>query len=266
LIAGIVTLALLILALPGASLAQEPVACEHTYVVQPGDWLAKIAARYYDNPLAYPIIVFATNSRAPYGDGYAVISDPNRIEPGWKLCIPDAETAMGAVGVDTLRNIEYRSEWTASGTAPLVDGEYSETIVPGAASKIVIKLHERMAFGYTPDGQQLAVAMLIADPGGSGTFYDLAAVLFPDGKPQHVASVNLGDRVRIESLGIEDGEIVVQMIRQGPDDPMCPPHSACGCAMRCKAAGWSRSQARSSSMASSAPPGSGSDSSAATTA
>ena len=95
LITGIIAFALLALALPGASAALEPIACQHTYVVQPGDWLAKIAARYYDDPLAYPIIVFATNSRTPLGEGYATISDPNLIEPGWKLCIPDAETAGG---------------------------------------------------------------------------------------------------------------------------------------------------------------------------
>lgn len=222
-IPGIVAFAILALVLPGAAVAQEPVACAHTYVVQPGDWLAKIAARTYDNPWAYPIIVFATNSAVPYGDGFQVISDPNLIEPGWKLCIPDAETAMGAVGVDTLKNIAYQSDWTKEGTAPLVDGEYSEPAAPGSATKTVVKLHDRMAFGYTADGQQLAAAVLVTDPGGSGTFYELAAIAFQDGKPQHVASALLGDRVQIQSLALQDGEIVVEMIAQGPNDPMCCP-------------------------------------------
>ena len=220
---GIVVLAILALVQPGAAAVQEPVACEYTYIVQPGDWLAKIAARYYDNPWAYPIVVFATNSAVRYGDGFQIISDPNLIEPGWKLCIPDAETAMGAVGVDTLKNIAYRSDWTAEGTAPLVDGAYSEPAAPGSATKTTVKLHDRMAFGYAADVQQLAAAVLVTDPGGSGTFYDLAAVVFKDGEPQHLASAPLGDRVQLKSLALEDGEIVVDIVTQGPDDPMCCP-------------------------------------------
>jgi len=220
---GIITLAILALVLPGPAVAQEAVACAHTYIVQPGDWLANIAARYYDNPWAYPIIVFATNSAVHHKDGFQTISDPNLIEPGWKLCIPDAETAMGAVGVDTLKNIVYQSDWTKEGTAPLVDGTYSEPGADGSATKTVVKLHDRMAFGYAAGGQQLAVAVLVTDPGGSGTFYDLAALVFEDGGPQHVASALLGDRVQIQSLALENGEIVVKMMTQGPDDPMCCP-------------------------------------------
>jgi len=220
---GIVALSILALAVPGAAMAQEPVGCDQTYIVQPGDWLANIAARYYDDPWAYPIIVFATNHAVPDGGGFQIISDPNRIEPGWKLCLPGADAAMGAVGVDTLKNITYRSNWTKDGTAPLVDGEYSEPAAPGSATKTVVKLLDRMAFGYTADGQQLAAAVLVTDPGGSGTFYDLAAVVFEEGKPQHVASAPLGDRVQLESLALEGGEIVVEMVTQGPDDPMCCP-------------------------------------------
>ena len=43
------------------------------------------------------------------------------------------------------------------------------------------------------------------------------------GQPQHVASAHLGDRVRIEALTIQDGQIVVQLIGHGPDDPLCCP-------------------------------------------
>jgi heat shock protein HslJ len=38
-----------------------------------------------------------------------------------------------------------------------------------------------------------------------------------------VASAFLGDRVQIQSLSVEDGEIVVEMIAHGDDDPMCCP-------------------------------------------
>jgi hypothetical protein len=38
-----------------------------------------------------------------------------------------------------------------------------------------------------------------------------------------IANTDLGDRVQINSLVIEEGEIVVDMVTQGPDDPMCCP-------------------------------------------
>jgi heat shock protein HslJ len=138
--------------------------------------------------------------------------------------VPPTSTPVPQVTLDVeaLENLEYRSEWMASGTAPLTDGEYSEAAAPGSATKNVIKLY-KVAFGDAADGQPFAAVILVTDPGGSGTFYDLAAVAVQDGKPEHVASVFLGDRVKIELLVVEDGEIVVEMVKQGPDDPMCCP-------------------------------------------
>jgi heat shock protein HslJ/LysM repeat protein len=222
-IAAITIVALLALILVTPSVAQEPVACESDYDVQSGDWLSKIAIQYYDDYALYPAIVLATNARSVSDDTYTAVADPWLIEPGWKLCIPSAEAAQSGFTVDGLKNNEYLSEWTASGTAPLTDGEYQESIVPGAATKIVVLLSDRMAFGYTSDGQPLAAVILITAPGGSGTFYYLTAVVEQDGEPVNVATTLLGDRTQIKSLGIEDEEIVVDMVTHGPDDPMCCP-------------------------------------------
>jgi len=220
---GIVTLTILALVLPGAAVAQGPEGCADTYVVQPGDTLAQIAGQLLDNPWAYPALVFATNRAAASGAGFAVIADPNLIEVGDKLCIPADEGALSTVDVRTFKNLAYLSEFTQKGTAPLVNGEYSESVAPGSATKTVIKLHDRMVFGYTANGQPFAAVILVSDPGGSGTFYHLAYVTLEGGKPQHVASAFLGDRVQIQSLAVEDGEIVVEMIAHGDDDPMCCP-------------------------------------------
>jgi heat shock protein HslJ/uncharacterized lipoprotein NlpE involved in copper resistance len=84
-------------------------------------------------------------------------------------------------------------------------------------------LHDRMAFGHTADGQPLAAVVLITDPGGSGTFRYLSAVVRQDGEMVNVATTLLGDRAQIKSLGVEGDEIVVEMITHGPDDPMCCP-------------------------------------------
>jgi len=222
-IAAITALALLALILAVPSVAQEPVECEFDYTVQSSDWLAKIAVQYYDDDALYPAIVRATNARAESDDSYATIADPWLIEPDWKLCIPSEQTARSGFTVDALKNAEYQSEWTASGTAPLTDGEYSESIVPGAATKIFVLLSDRMAFGRFVDNQQAAAVILITDPGGSGTFYYLAAVVEQEGELVNIATALLGDRVKIKSFAIVDEQIVLEMVTHGPDDPMCCP-------------------------------------------
>jgi heat shock protein HslJ len=65
--------------------------------------------------------------------------------------------------------------------------------------------------------------VLVTDPGGSGTFFDLHVVASQDGVPVDVASISLGDRVEINSISIRDNQIVVDMVQAGPDDPMCCP-------------------------------------------
>jgi len=129
-----------------------------------------------------------------------------------------------AAGIDseTLKNMEYRSEFTHSGVAPLVGGEYREPAAPGSATETVVTLTEHMASGQL-DGRQATVVILVTDPGGSGTFYDLAVVVDQDGQPVNVATTLLGDRVQIQALSIAGNEIVVEMIAPGPEDPMCCP-------------------------------------------
>ena len=48
----------------------------------------------------------------------------------------------------------------------------------------------------------------------------MAAVLNEAGMGRNVSTVYLGDRVGIESLQIQDGTIILNMIVQGPNDPM----------------------------------------------
>ena len=129
-----------------------------------------------------------------------------------------------AAGLDqeTLANMEYRSDWTQSGVAPLVNGEYREQAAPGSATETVVLLTGDAAHGQL-NGQDAAAVILVTDPGGSGTFYDLAVVVEQEGQPVNIATAFLGDRARINSLSIAGNEIVVDMITHGPDDAMCCP-------------------------------------------
>jgi len=140
-------------------------------------------------------------------------------------CRGKAPEPSPALTVDVLKNAEYRSEWPADGLAKLMDGEYQEEIVPGAASKLIIVVYPDMhAFGdLDGDGVEDAAVVLATSGGGSGTFISLEAVINDQGMPKHAASVLLGDRAQIKSVTIEAGEISVEMVTHGPDDPMCCP-------------------------------------------
>ena len=127
--------------------------------------------------------------------------------------------AGGSLTLQQIQNTGYDSEWPANRRAKLRNGAYRERYTFGS-NELVIWLSQKVAFGdLNGDGARDAAVVLIADPGGSGTFFNLAVVLNENGQPRHVASTPLGDRVKIESLSINDRRIMVEMFVRGPGDP-----------------------------------------------
>jgi len=84
--------------LPAVSMAQKDVTCSSDVTIQADDWLSKLADKFYGDVLAYKAIVDATNAKHATDSSYAKIDNPDVVEPGWKLCIPPAESAQTAVG------------------------------------------------------------------------------------------------------------------------------------------------------------------------
>jgi len=141
---------------------------------------------------------------------------------GWRESHGDA--ANRALTINELKSGEYRSNWSDKGKIKLSDGMYKEKIAADSATELVIKLSDKMAFGdLNGDGAEDAAVILVSDPGGSGTFYDLAAVINSNGNPQHAASVFLGDRVKVEGVSIKSGKIMVKMVTHDRTDSMCCP-------------------------------------------
>ncbi|MBE7552193.1 MAG: hypothetical protein HS126_14075 [Anaerolineales bacterium] len=60
------------------------------YIVQADDWLSKLALKFYNDMMEYPVIVEATNAKAKDDSSFTVITNPDLIEIGQKLWIPDA--------------------------------------------------------------------------------------------------------------------------------------------------------------------------------
>lgn len=92
-----VALALLTLIINAAGAAQAGPPRQapdgEAYTVQAGDWLTKIAEKYYGDPRDYSPIVEATNAKAVEDASYAPITNPNIILVGQKLWVPRKQGA-----------------------------------------------------------------------------------------------------------------------------------------------------------------------------
>jgi LysM repeat protein len=207
------------------------------YTVQKDDWLSKIAEKYYGDMFGYPVIVEATNAKAAEDDSFAVIDNPDLIEIGQKLWIPDAAamaqaaptatgtaSASGNLTLADLRNATYQGIYAEP--VQLTDGKYEgKPFVEGGASRPTVTFVDPFhALGdLNGDGLEDAAVVLAENSGGSGVFLYLAAVVDQNGTPANVATQLLGDRVEIKSVAVDGGEIVIDMVTQGPNDPFCCP-------------------------------------------
>jgi len=136
--------------------------------------------------------------------------------------VATVEPAASVLTLEALQNAEYQTDWTDTGKVKLENGEHREPAAPGSASEIVVGLTEYVASGEL-NGQPVAAVILYSSGGGSGTFYELHLMVEREGQPYDVAWTDLGDRVQVNSLALQDDQIVVDMIAHGPDDPLCCP-------------------------------------------
>ncbi|MFN2136193.1 MAG: META domain-containing protein, partial [Candidatus Promineifilaceae bacterium] len=103
----------------------------------------------------------------------------------------------------------------------LTDG-YAAYEDPGAGTPYVQLMEPLIASGdLDGDGVADAAAVLVDHSSGSGTFYYLAAVLDALDDPAPLEALMIGDRIQVKSLAIEGGQIVADLVAQGPDEPLC---------------------------------------------
>ena len=140
------------------------------------------------------------------------------------------ETAAPATGlqIDQLRNAAYRFLYGPEEPVQLTDGVQPRDVSDpaGADYRIasIATVGEALALGdLNGDGADDAAVILTVDPDGTGVFYHLFVVLSDGGAPAQAAEAFLGDRVALQSLTIESGEIIVQMNVAGPEDGACCP-------------------------------------------
>ena len=122
--------------------------------------------------------------------------------------------------LDQLKNTSYR--------LPILrNEEVAFTLVNGAADLPtrlgrVFLIETPMAFvDLNGDGLEDVVVVLVYSGGGSGSFYYAVAVLNELSRPVYAGAHFLGDRVRLNGITTEGRKITVDLITQGPGEPLC---------------------------------------------
>ncbi len=220
---GIMFILMLVVSVAAAPPAQ--VTAGEEYVVQANDWLSKLALKYYGDMFAYDKIVDATNAKAAEDASFAVIDNPDLIEVGQKLWIPAAEMVStgDTFNIAALRNAQYGG-MDGSFAIQLTDGHYEGNpfAEDGTSRPMADFVDNVYTFGdLNSDGVDDAAVFLVENDGGSGEFVSVAPVLNENGVPVNAGMASLGDRISLISVKIDNGVIAVDMVTQGPDDPMC---------------------------------------------
>jgi hypothetical protein len=119
-----------------------------------------------------------------------------------------------------VKNFTYRLAH-GSETYQLKNGQFES----GKPLEDYINLRlETASFGdLNHDGQLDAAVILVANFGGSGSFYELTALLSKDNQWFQTNNLELGDRVQVKSLRVSRGLIYLDLLTHKPEDPMCCP-------------------------------------------
>ena len=105
--------------------------------------------------------------------------------------------------IEQLKNAEYYS-YDPAHKVKLNNGEFFSKYENGSIGGNSIWLGETIKLGdLNGDGAKDAVVVINQNTGGSGVFMDLAIVINDHGKPVHVDSYGLGDRVSISDVKIK---------------------------------------------------------------
>ena len=122
-----------------------------------------------------------------------------------------ASAQQVAPTLQQLRGATYPSPYTASKSITLVDGKFDSV-----AERVNMTFVDA-TFG-TLNGTPVAVVQTATNTGGSGVFSEIYIV---DANLKPFGPGFLGDRLKNVKVQIVDNKIHVDMITQGPTEPLC---------------------------------------------
>jgi len=130
------------------------------------------------------------------------------------------------LGLTRLQNSAYSGFQDIAGTVELNAGHWEgEPPQPGSASVPRVDfLGDIVARGdLDGDGTDEAAVVLTTNFGGTGVFHYVAIVDQAGEENRNVATQMIGDRVQLRDMRIEEGYVVLDLVRAGPGDPSCCP-------------------------------------------
>ena len=108
----------------------------------------------------------------------------------------------------------------------LVDGHFETRAAPGSATMIRAAVFDRPIYGdLDTDGDDDAVAVIVYESGGSGTFYYIAAAINHKGVFRGTGGYLMGDRITVQKVEIRSQMVVVKYSDRRPQEPMSAPPS-----------------------------------------
>ena len=128
----------------------------------------------------------------------------------------------------------------------LTDGHWEGEpfVADGASRPAVGIIDDFMLVGdLDGDGTDEVVVFLWKSSGGSGTYIYLAVAGSRDGQQLNLATAPVGDRVQLRSGHINNGQIELDIVQQGPGDAACCPSQLARRYWRLDTAGLIESQA-----------------------
>ena len=152
--------------------------------------------------------------------------DRLQIAPTVLMAIAFAATGPGtaAPALEAMENIAYGGIYETPVT--LVNGLYEgEPFVPEGAVRPRVELMADLYDTGEIDGDvgEDAWVLLNESSGGTGQLLHLAAVSEAGGSPRNIATIAIGDRVKVMSLEAEGGTATLTYVAPGPQEPACCP-------------------------------------------
>jgi hypothetical protein len=169
-----------------------------------------------------PLVLTLASLACSLSGGAAPQATPQMQLPPTAIVLPTTAPAatVAPLTAAMLQNMEYTLP-ASQKTVKLTDGKYE---AGSGADYLSVGMAEPIGFGdLNGDGLADAAVVLGENTGGSGVFESLVVVLNQAGAPKQGPSVQIGDRVQVKTISIQAGQITLDEIVPGPQDPMCCP-------------------------------------------
>jgi hypothetical protein len=129
---------------------------------------------------------------------------------------------IGGAGNSALAADPLHAVYQVDGQLVRLSGGLAEApAAPGSATRVRTAIYGEPTYGdLDGDGIDDAALFLLHDPGGSGTFYYLAAALRTGDGYRGTNAVLLGDRVAPQTIVIRNGVLVARYLDRRPGEPM----------------------------------------------